>query len=508
MARLRIFAFARGTRRDPLNTDHLSFNLGERSAGGAVLSLGGQAVLILIQLANVYVLGRLLLPEDFGIYALAIILIGFAGIFTDLGLSVAAVQMKELDQNVASGLFFLNVAFGVAAMAVCLVGAPIMGWYFDQPAVFWTVVALAVSIPLSAATVQFSALLSRGMRWREIQLVAITSQLVAFAGGALSAWYGAGYLALVIATHMQVIVKLLLAAWLSHWRPSAVENWQSCWDALRFGVYYTGFTLCSYVHKQADVFLIGTYWGLRETGYYNRAYQLMAMPLNAVGGPLGSVFLPALSRLQDEPPRWGQAFIRATLMTSLVGCAAAAVLVASAAPIVLILLGPNWEEVARLFGWLSLSMIFTFPMGAASWAFTSLGRTRAFLKWGLLSTGTLVIAFVAAAPFGAERVAQTYSGIVFLLTPVCFAMALRGTGLRTMTVLRELTPLWTAAAAAGAVGNALPIAAPWPIAEVALRTTVTLSVYALCLAPFFLWRHSYRRLGADAWVIARRSLAA
>ncbi|MDP3868375.1 lipopolysaccharide biosynthesis protein [Phenylobacterium sp.] len=496
--------FAHGTRRDLLDNEHLSLDLGTRSVGGALFAFGGQGAGILIQLANVYVLARLLVPDDYGIYALAMIIVGFTGIFTDFGLSVAAIQMEKLDQNVASGLFFMNVALGTGAMIVCLIGAPIFGWYFDQPAVFWAIVALAIAIPFSAATVQYNALLSRGMRWREIQIVLIVSQLAGFASGAVSARYGAGYMSLVIAANVQILVKLVLAVWLSHWRPSLVTNWNACWGAVRFGAYYTGFTLCNFLHKQADVFLIGNYWGVRETGYYNRAYQLMALPLNAVSGPLGSVFLPALSRLQGDPPRWGRAFVRATLMTSLLGCAAAAALFASADPIIRIVLGPGWDETGRLFAWLSLSMIVTFPMGAASWAFTSLGRTKAFFHWGLLSTGALVIAFAAAAPFGAVRVAQAYSGMVFLLTPVCFVMALKGSGLKAFTVLGELMPVWLAAVLAGVIGRAILVSTPWLIFDVTLRTIVTLGCYAIVLAPFFFWRQSYRQLREEAWGLTRR----
>src|SRR5438094_407472 len=153
MARLPIFAFVQGPKRDPLNSSHLAQDLGRRSANGAMLAFAGQGAVILIQLANAYVFGRLLMPDDFGIVALAMIVVSFTGIFTDLGLSVATIQAERLDQNVASGLFFINVALGAAAMIVCVIAAPIMAWYFSQPAVFWAVLALAAAIPFSAATV-------------------------------------------------------------------------------------------------------------------------------------------------------------------------------------------------------------------------------------------------------------------------------------------------------------------------------------------------------------------
>lgn len=487
-----------GQRRDPLKSDHLVANLGARSTRGAVLALGGQGLTILMQIGNMAILARLLDASDFGVFALAMVLVGFTGIFANLGLSTAAVQMEELDQKIASSLLFVNILLGFIVMVICLVGAPIMGWYFDQPEVVSAIVFLALPVPLAAATVQFNALLTRGMRWGELQLVALLSQLAGLTAGIGSASAGAGYMALVYANAATIAVRFALSVVLSQWWPSRIFDWRACRNAIKFGAHMTGFTICNFLHKQADIFLIGRYWGATETGYYNRAYQLMVMPLNAINGPLSSVFVPALSRLQNDPARWGRVFLDATVVTAFLGCIVACPLVIAAPQIIPLVMGSGWEETVRLFAWLSLSITVTFPMGAAAWAFISRGRSREMFHWGMISTGVLVLGFVVAVPMGAMAVAQAYTVLVILLTPVCFWMALSESSVSLKQALIELGPLWSAAAATILLGQQIELIQSYPLMlNVIANCMSAIIAFLLLITPFLFIKTSYRSISLN-----------
>lgn len=68
-----------------------------RSVGRGALATGGaQGVRLACQFASVIILSRLLAPEDFGIVAMAAPVMGFVGLFQDLGLLQATVQKKHI----------------------------------------------------------------------------------------------------------------------------------------------------------------------------------------------------------------------------------------------------------------------------------------------------------------------------------------------------------------------------------------------------------------------------
>ena len=436
-----------------LATDHLLQGLGARSTGGVAITFFAQLLTLTIQIGYSAASARLLQPQDFGIAAMAVSVTGLAGLFTDMGLSTASVQRKSLDQNVVSALFAANVLLGVAAMVICFGLAVPAAFFFRDNRVTLAVLAYGAIIPFSAAAVQHQALLQRGMRQMALQIIGISSIVVGSLVGVVAAALGCGYWSLILAAAVTAIARLILAWAMCPWRPARVQDWSEVRGALHFGANLTGFNLCHFIGQQADTVLIGTVWGANAVGIYSRAYQLMLLPLNAIAAPLGSVFLPALSRLQSDPVRWRDTFLRVFLTSATLGCAIAAVLIVSSEKVVHIVYGANWDKSVPIFRWLSISMLTTFPMGAIAWAFVSLGRVKALLQWGIISLLTLVTVFLATLSHGVVAMAIGYSSALLLLTPVIFYLALKGTLLSPWRLLAEMARLWIAAACGIVAGS-------------------------------------------------------
>lgn len=482
-----------------LATDHLLTGLGTRSANGIAVSTAAQAAGFIIQLANAAAMARLLAPGDFGVAALAMSVTGLVGIFTDLGLSAATVQRRDLDQDTVSVLFAVNLLAGLAGMIVCFGLAAPAAWVYNDDRVFWAISGFACVVPISALAVQHNALLSRGMRWWSIQSIGLASGTAGVVAGIIFAVFDAGYWALIAAGAATALTRLILLWLACPWRPSWVREWASARSAVNFGAHMTGFNLTLFLARQADVMLIGWFWGATQTGFYTRAYQLMLLPLNTISGPLGGVFIPALSRLQSEPTRWRDAFMSAYLVSAVIGCAFASVLIVCADQIVYLIYGPNWEQTISIFRWLSWSMICTFPMGAMAWAFVSLGNSKAMFHWGLLSLIVLAIVFALAVPFGPLGVAKAYTVAIWVLTPACFHLALRTSPISTGKALIEIAPLWIGALVAATVGlQTKSSTGIGLVADLILESIVTVLVFSLVVVVLAYRRREYQRMAASA----------
>lgn len=430
---------------EALATEHLLEGLGARSTNGVAITFVAQALTLIVQIGYTAATARILRPMDFGIAAMAISVTGLAGLFTDMGLSTASVQRKVLDQNIVSALFFANVALGVAAMVMCFALAFPAALLFHEHRVASAVLAYGAIIPVSAAAVQHQALLQRGMKQFALQMVGISSIVLGSLVGIVVALFGGGYWALIAAALATALARLVLSWSICPWRPGLVSDWSEVRGVIRFGAHLTGFNLSLFLSTQADNALIGIFWGADATGIYSRAYQLMLLPLNAVSGPLGSVFLPALSRLQADPVRWRDTFLRVLLASATLGCAIAAVLIVAGDKLVFIVYGPSWDRSAAIFRWLSVSMLTTFPMGSMAWAFVSLGNGKAMFQWGLISLVVLVAVFGGTVSFGVDALAIAYSCTLVVLTPVIFYLALHKSPVSPWFALAQILRVWMAA---------------------------------------------------------------
>jgi PST family polysaccharide transporter len=399
-------------------------HLGRRTLDGAIIAIVAQAGRMAIQLAQVVIMSRLIAPEGFGLVAMATSVTGFLGIFTDLGLSTATVQRKEIDQDTVSALFYANLAMGFAVMLAACAAAPLAARLFNDSRVTWAVTGMSITIPLGAAAAQHGALLARGMRWFTIQWTGILAQVVGFVAGLLLAWRtDLGYWAIVGGAWASGLTGVMLIWVVCPWRPSRVRDWRSATSALRFGLNLTGFNVVNYFHRQFDNALIGWRWGPTELGFYSRAYALLTLPLGAVSGPVSSVVVPMLSRLQDHPERWRRAYLDALSIVTFAGTGIAAVSITTAEPMVLLLFGAGWHRTATIFQYLAISMFVSIPMNSTGWIYTSLGQSARMFRWACMAVPVIVISFLLGLPFQAPGVALSYSVCMILLSVPCLAFA-------------------------------------------------------------------------------------
>lgn len=493
--------------RRSLSVESLGAHLGRRTVSGAAIAIGAQLIRMAVQLVSAAIMARLLAPQDFGLVAMAATITGFVALFSDLGLSAATVQRKDIDQDTVSALFLINLGTGSLLMLAAFATAPVAAWVFGDDRVVWLVAALALQIPIAAAAAQHGAILQRGMRWTAIQWSAIAAQLAGAAVGILLAWKtDLGYWALVAQGLTSAVAASVLLWILCPWRPTAIAAWTSVPSALGFGLNLTGFTLVNYFHRQLDTVLIGWRWGATELGYYTRAYNLFLLPLSVINGPLSSAVIPALSRLQGEPARWRTAFLEALSGATLVGSGMTAMLIAGAHPLVAVLFGPGWSPSAEIFTALAISMFAATPMNALGWIYISLGRTRRMFAWSLIATPLYVASFIVALPWGAQGVAGAYSAVFCASVLPGLAFAAKGTPVGLLSMLRVVAPPIVAGALSAVIGLLV-----WrgdkfgnPFAELVMTSAVVGFVYGALALLLLLVDPAYGDLKQRTLLIVQR----
>ena len=295
-----------------LNTDHLNKDIGRRAARGGIIAIAAQPIRMFMQFFITAVLARLLAPDAFGLVAMATAVTGFVALFSELGLTSATVQRHQVDQDMVSGLFFIGLGVSIVLVPIVCAFAPIAAWFFGDPRVSGLIFLMSLSFPLAALGSQHTALLLRSMRWMELQWTGLVGHAVGGLAGILVAWKtDLGYWSLAVTTLVAQIVTLALIWWACRWRPSLVADWRGARSGLHFGAYLAGFSVVNFFHRQLDNIIVGWRFGATELGFYSRGYQLMLLPLNLFNGPLSAAIEPSLSRLQNEPERWRQAFLDA-----------------------------------------------------------------------------------------------------------------------------------------------------------------------------------------------------
>jgi polysaccharide transporter, PST family len=405
-------------------------NLGRSAARGASVTAAGLIIRILVQAVGLVVLARILSPTDFGLVAMVVAIVSVGDILRDFGLSYAAVQAPTLSTKQRSNLFWLNSAFGAAiGAAVFGLSWPIADLYNDPRLVPITQV-VAITFVVNGIGSQYRASLQRSLSFGSLALAETAGQMTSVSVGIIAAMHGLSYWSIVIQLVMHPVVVVAILVAVSGWLPRGFYRHQNTKHFLVFGWRVMAVQTLTYASANVDTVVIGLKFGPTALGYYNRAFQLMAVPVIQLANGMVRVAVPVLAKLQSDAARMDQYLIRAqTALLSFM----LFILVALASltePIVIIVLGPNWVESASILRILAIAGIFqtlTYPL---DWAFMALGLTRVQLVQALVSRPLLIISVVAGAQFSVEAVAWGYAVGAALGWPIALIALARTSSIR------------------------------------------------------------------------------
>lgn len=462
-------------------------SLGRTAGRGAAVTFGGQVVRITVQVLGIVLLARLLAPSDYGVTAMVLAIIGVGEILRDFGLSSAAIQAKTLTRGQRANLFWINVGIGATLTgAVALLAGPIAAFYDDDRLLLVTL-ALSSTFLLNGFSTQFRADLNRRFRFGQLAIVEIVAQVLALGIALALAVLGWGYWAIVAQQVLQVAFQAIALPILGGWWPGLPRRGEEMRPLLRFGGGLVTAQLLNYASRNIDAVIIGRQFGAHALGYYNRAFQLMVLPLNQINAPSARVALPTLSRLQDDPKRYAEfiAFGQKILLNLVFFVLAFAV--SQADDIILIALGPQWSPTVPLFQILAVAGLFQAAAYSSYWVFLSHGLTSRYLLYMVVSRPFVIALIIFGSLWGVEGVALAYTVSTALLWPTgALFLAGRTTApvLRLfLNALRSLVVYGLAAAAAWAT-TALLVPELAPLLGILVGLAAFCAALAMCALVF------------------------
>jgi O-antigen/teichoic acid export membrane protein len=321
--------------------------LSERTVSAGQWRMAAWGVQAALQLGFGVVLARLLPPRDFGVVALAWVVVSFAELLAQLGLGVALVQRQGLTERHVRTAFTASLLTGAAAAALLWVLSPLSAPLLDAPELPAVMRGLSLLFVCGALGGTARALLQRRLDFRALFVVDVASYGAGYAGVALAlALAGHGVWSLVWGTVAQSLLGSVLAlAFVRHpLRPllGRAELKELC----GFGVAASLNQLVNHAARNADNLLVGRLLGAAALGLYGRAFNLMTLPLAAVGDVMWHVLFPAMSEVKDDRARLGRAYLAAVQASALAAAPLMAGIAAAAPHLAEGVYGPAWAGMA------------------------------------------------------------------------------------------------------------------------------------------------------------------
>ncbi|MGE3876491.1 MAG: oligosaccharide flippase family protein [Parvibaculaceae bacterium] len=426
--------------------------LGRASLRSGVIFVTARGINIFVQLASTVVLARLLSPDDFGLVAMVLALIGFAPLLIDFGTTDASVQKTHIGRDEISTLFWFNLATGIG-LTVLLIGTS--GWIarlFGEPALTQIAMVLSLTFIMTALSTQHYALMRRAMQFRRLAMIDISANVVGSVVSIVMALTDWGYWSLA-AKPIVTSGLTVIAAWLScPWVPGRPRFTPAVRELLGFGFGVTGFTMTDYVAKSADRLVIGYFYGAGPLGYFQNAFNIYSNLLSIMTESLHNVAVAGLSKLRDNIEELKRSWTAALSSLSFFSAGTFSVLAVTAQDFVVILLGQKWAPAGALLCIVAVRGIAHSVERTLGWLHVASGQAVRWRRGGCLSAACQLIALLAGLPFGITGIAIAYAIAMFGLFVPALVYAGRPLGIGSKDVLRAVGPQTVAALATVAVG--------------------------------------------------------
>jgi len=390
-------------------------SLKQNTARGALFSSSAQGVSFVLRTLSMVILARLLFPEDFGLVGMVTAATGFIGLFRDAGLSLATIQRNTLTREHVFTLFWINLGVGCLLGAMSAIMAPALVNFYHEPRLFWITVTLGIAFIFQGATAQHRAILQRNMRFRKLALIDTISWAGSIALAIGLAANGFGYWALVSMTIGQTVLNSVGTWFTEGWIPGAPGPLGEIRSMLRFGGAVSLNTVLSYLAYNTDKILLGRFWGAETLGIYGRAYQLANLPTENLNSTLALVAFPALSRLQNEPARLRNYFLKGYRLFLSLNMPITVSFALFADDIIRVFLGPRWHEAAAVFRLLAPTITAFGLINPFFWLLLATGQVRRSLKMAVVFTPIIILGYACGLSHGPRGVAAGFSITLLLL---------------------------------------------------------------------------------------------
>ena len=436
-----------------------------RVLSGLAWKIASQLAAQLSRIVAVILLARLLTPADFGLAAMALILSTLVLIVADVGLGAAIVQRKEVTAVDLSTVFWTSAAIGATFTVVVIAVSPLIAAFFRQPALQPMLAVLSVSFVVTSLGATQTALLTKEMNFRALELRQMSATAVAAVVAISAALAGAGAWAIIGQQVAFAVVSTALLWFVSEWRPQLRFSRASLRSLGGFGANVFGTRMLFYVSRTSDNILVGRYLGAAALGAYSLAYNLMLIPLERIAAPLQEVLFPALARIQEDRARVGKVWLRTNRLVAAVVVPAMAGLAIVAPDLIDVVVGPRWSAAIPVIQILAWVGILQSLVRLNSSILEACDRTSTLLRWSILISTANLAAFAIGLHWGIVGVAAGYAVTNTALQPVNTVLTGRPIGVSLATFGRNILPLAVAglgmavvavAARAGLVAAGVP----------------------------------------------------
>ena len=366
---------------------------------------------------------RLLSPGDYGLMAMAMVLVSFLILLNTLGLDAVLVQQKDIDEQMRRQIFGVVIVVNIFFFALTFLGAESVAAFYGEPAITPVMQVLSLQFLLLIFETLPQSKLERDIDFARRSIVDLVTLVFGSLTTLLLALTGFGVWALIwgaLASNTARMIGLNLICRNLVWPRFSLRGMKRHFS---FGGFVTTDRGLWFMFSESDKFIGGKLLGNQLLGYYAVASQLASLPIQKISGLLNSIAFPAFSHAHShasvETVRGY--LLKATRLLSIAAFPVFFGISCTAEPLIAALLGAKWLPAAPLLQLMGVVMPFRLLSNVFPPLLWGVGHPGISASNFLLAAILMPAAFYAGTHWGVMGLAYAWLcmyPLVFIITAV------------------------------------------------------------------------------------------
>ena len=319
----------------------------------------GRQVQFAISMIFQVLIMRLLSPEIYGIYALAVSALGIVAMFVSFGIAHSIIQfqkVEKIERNVLGAALLQALVYVVVTIPGCFIAGEVYGF---EVARVYLLLIFAHAITFVSLVFQFS--IERELDFRKTEIVLFVAKLVSvlvILGLALAGW---GVYSLVAGFYVKVLLEVGLFFKYCRWTYGV--GWNR--EVIRTVVVYASKRFlargCGAMMGYLDKLILGLLVPVAYVGGYERGLFIISSALGLVGQIDARFTFSLINRIKDDTRKLVSLINKGTFLNFALAAAFALASVFYLQDLVILILGVQWEETSRVIPYFSIYLIAIIP---------------------------------------------------------------------------------------------------------------------------------------------------
>lgn len=421
-------------------------NLKERTAKSIAWGAINNGATQVLNLVFGIILARKLSEADYGIVALITIFTTLAGCIQAAGFSQALANLKPPTQRDYNAVAWFNIFAGFSLYIILFFCAPLIAWFFDQPALTDVSRVAFLTIPISAIGIVPNAKLWIELRNREQAIASIIALIISGCCGVWLAWNRYGYWSLAWQQVVYIVVATIIKYYFTRWRPTLPVDFNPIRQMFGFSSKLLLTNILTVISQQVQTFIFGKMLHINTVGQFSQANKWNTMGHSFISNTMAQVAQPVLTNADNEEGRQQRVFRKMLRFTSLVCFPLMFGLALVAHEFIIVTIGAKWESSVILLQILCIGGAFIPLQTLYQNLIISRKRSDIYLRLVALQIVLQIILTLSFAKLGIVAMVAAFSALNLLFT-ACWHFALqRILPLSMFDVLKDTIPFTLIAA--------------------------------------------------------------